>query len=34
LDFVSIDSFNEMSGFITEERKRINGFIKSIENKK
>jgi four helix bundle protein len=34
LDFVKINSFDEMSALITEESKMINGFIKSIENKK
>lgn len=34
LDFVKVDSFDEMSALITEESKMINGFIKSIENKK
>jgi four helix bundle protein len=34
LDFVKINNFDEMSALITEESKMINGFIKSIENKK
>jgi len=34
LDFVDVDSFEEMSALITEESKMINGFIKSMENKK